>query len=272
MKKDNSGKSQGNIRREKGKPDNGIKIAVIGAVVTVATTLISALIAPLVLERNKETSGPTIQFSYTAMPFLSATTPTPSNLVYINDLSNGSGDWITGNTSDESRTMSQYVINGEYHWDITHYGSFTSSLYPSDIPVLSNFEVSTDVKISGSDIGENSAFCIQFRSSNNKYYSFCIRPIRSVYVMQEYEYNDGKDVWTSLPGDGNSSSAIHQDGFNKLRIIARDENLIFYINDILVADIIDGRLKSGSIWFSVYGHENILTKFVIDNFQVIQLP
>ena len=275
MKKDVSGKSRNNSSSDKEKPDNSVKIAIIGAVVTVATTLITAIFAPVILEKIKEPASPPIQSSNTATPFFDTTSTaqaTSSNVIYNNDFNNGNGHWFTGDTNDSSRTMKQFVIDGAYNWEIIHYGDFSSFYYPSDIPILSNFEVSTDIKISSSEIVEDAYFCLQIRSGNNNYYSFGVMPLRGVYLAREHEYKDGQDIWVSLPGNGNISPAVNQYDFNRLKIIAKGENLTFYINDVLVADIVDDRLKSGSIGLDVYVPENILTKFIIDNFQVIQLP
>jgi Domain of Unknown Function (DUF1080) len=276
-KKNNPSKVQNNTHTDKEKSDNSVKIAIIGGVVTIVVTIISVLIAPVVLEKMKETPSPTTQALSTNIPLVNATstpqeTATPTNLIYSNDFSNSNGGFPVGATVDDSRVMKQSVVDGEYHWDNTSYGSFLTKLIPNDIQVLSNFEVSVDVKITGTDIGKNSSIGLMIRNSNDQYYYFGVRPKESVYLMAENEYRDGNWNWDNFPNNGKSSPAILQEGFNNLKVVADKDSLTFYVNNALIADIVDDRIKNGNIGLLIYSHENILTTFIIDNFQVRQLP
>lgn len=258
--------------------DSNVKSAIIGAVALIATTLISALVAPVVLQKMNVTPSATPQVLNTHTPIAIEatstlqTTSTPENLIYANDFSNGNGGFPIGDTVDESRTMKQSVINGEYHWENLNYGTFLSKLIPDGLPILSNFEVSVDAKIEGDNIGENVSFGLMVRNNKDKYYYFGIRPTSTVYLMAVVETIDGKQEWTHFDGDGKTFSAIKQEGFNNIKIIANNERLSFYVNNQLLADIFDDKIKSGSIGVMIYSYKDVPTTFIIDNFQVRQLP
>lgn len=258
--------------------DSNVKSAIIGAVALIATTLISALVAPVVLQKMNVTPSATPQVLNTHTPIAIEatstlqTTSTPENLIYANDFSNGNGGFPIGDTVDESRTMKQSVINGEYHWENLNYGTFLSKLIPDGLPILSNFEVSVDAKIEGDNIGESVSFGLMVRNNKDKYYYFGIRPTSTVYLMAVVETIDGKQEWTHFDGDGKTFPAIKQEGFNNIKIIANNERLSFYVNNQLLADIFDDKIKSGSIGVMIYSYKDVPTTFIIDNFQVRQLP
>jgi hypothetical protein len=251
---------------------NSKDTSITTTIITVAGTIIVALISFFaVWVQNKPSDlgevAPPTAFSTEEAAIRQA----PSNLIYSNDFDEVSSGWPTEDTNNETITKKQFVSNGTYNWEIIPHGDFASYLYPSDIPALSNFEVSIDIKISGSEISDDSYFCLHIRSSNDNFYCMGIMPIRGISVVHEHEYKDGKDIFSDIAGDGKTFATINQNSFNNLRIVAKGENLTFYINDVLVTDVVDDRLKSGSIGLEVHGDEDILTKFIIDNFQVIQV-
>lgn len=258
--------------------DSNVKSAIVGAVALIATTLISALVAPVVLQKMNVTPSATPQVLNTHTPIAIEatstlqTTSTPENLIYANDFSNGNGGFPIGDTVDESRTMKQSVIDEEYRWENLNYGTFLSKLIPDGLPILSNFEVSVDAKIEGDNIGENVSFGLMVRNNKDKYYYFGIRPTSTVYLMAVVETIDGKQEWTHFDGDGKTFSAIKQGGFNNIKIVANNERLSFYVNSQLIADVVDDKIQNGNIGLMIYSVKDVPTTFVIDNFQVRKLP
>ncbi len=261
-------------KNEKEKSDSNVKSAIIGAAALIVTTLISALVAPVILQKTNQTPSAIPQVLYTNTPSVVeiVSTSTPDNLVYSNDFSNGNGGFPIGDTIDDSRTMKQSVINGEYHWENLNYGTFLSKFTPDGLPILSNFEVSVDVKIEGNNIGDSVSFGLMVRNNKDKYYYFGIRPASTVYLMAIVETKDGKQEWTHFDGDGKTFPAIKQEGFNSIKVIANNERLSFYVNSQLIADVVDDKIQNGNIGLMIYSIKDVPTTFVIDNFQVRQLP
>lgn len=258
----------------KEKSDSNVKSAIIGAAALIITTLISALVAPIILQKTNQTPSAIPQVLNTNTPSVVEviSTSTPDNLVYSNDFSNGNGGFPIGDTIDNSRTMKQSVINGEYHWENLNYGTFLSKFTPDGLPILSNFEVSIDVKIEGNNIDDSVSFGLMVRNNKDKYYYFGIRPASTVYLMAIVESKDGKQEWTHFDGDGKTFPAIKQEGFNSIKVIANNERLSFYVNGQLIADVVDDKIQNGNIGLMIYSIKDVPTTFVIDNFQVRQLP
>lgn len=274
-------RSLGKSQRNNGsveKSDNGVKIAFISGIVTIVVTIISALVAPIVLERRNETPMPTSEMISTNTSLPTQETPNqleienimPENIIYSNDFSNGDGGFPIGTTVDGSKEMMQSIINDEYHWEYTGFADVLTKLVPDDLQTLSDFEVSVDVEIIGTE--EPSSIGLIVRHSSDQYYYFGIRPKQQVYLMAENEYTDGKWVWSNFPGNEGISSSILSEGFNNLKVVANNDRLTFYVNGNLIADIVDDRIKNGNIGLLVYSRKNIPTTFVVDNFQVKLLP
>lgn len=90
-----------------------------------------------------------------------------------------------------------------------------------------------------------SSYGVLFRVAGDQFYRFDITG-NGMYIVERHEA-DGK--WTRLVPDWTPTPAINQglNVANRLKIIASGDNLTFYVNDILLVQVIDPVLDDGTI-------------------------
>jgi hypothetical protein len=148
--------------------------------------------------------------------------------------------WPSGSDSDPTLAAINWSIaDGKYHWQAEAIDGFVWWVTP-DMQDVSDFYLATDVlQLSGPEEGE---FGLIFRQGGeSNYYVFEInnKAQFAIYLHQP-------DDWESLL-NWSDSTAIRTGETNRLAVLAQGSQLLFYINDQLVANLNDPRLGSGKV-------------------------
>ncbi|MFQ5942408.1 MAG: serine/threonine protein kinase [Anaerolineales bacterium] len=174
-----------------------------------------------------------------------------------------SGLWDVGSFSFEDLTDTLAITEGKYVWSLdcgnTEYGCL-SSTYLDDLAATTDFELKVDARrLEGPVDGE---YGVRFRDDGENYLEFLISDAGRFTISLWYEQN--LDYYYV----DNPTLLIDPEGVNQLTVIGEGPNFAFYINGLLVGEIVEELLPFGSFALvaSVDGADQAMLEF--DNFRV----
>ena len=184
-------------------------------------------------------------------------------LLFSDDFSIDNNRWDTGQLENNCIQGSRQIIGGKYKLEFEAKDSCVSWEYP-DISTVSNFYITVDAEqLSESSSG---AYGLVLRNTGSNYYFFLIRNDGTIYFERLYADNYNPFI------EGVKSPAIRNNGVNRLSVIARGSHFSLYINDKLVGQIDDDKLKIGSAGIMVSYETGSKLSFDFDNFEIRAAP
>jgi hypothetical protein len=158
--------------------------------------------------------------------------------VMINDSFYDNGnDWAVGDSTGEYADMIWTLGDGIYRWEGYAFRGFIWWVYPS-MDDLYDFYVAADLEpISGPANLEQG---IMFRhNDDNQYYVFEI-DANQEYAVFYYDSAEWYELWP-----WSYSPALVAGQPNRLAVLGRGDEFLFYINDQLVAEVADSSVLVG---------------------------
>ena len=186
----------------------------------------------------------------------SATSETalPENTLFYDEFVVGqTGDWLT--EGDDAAVTA--VINERMLININE--PQTMQFVTLNEPAFANFTLEVEaVQVTGSP---ESSYGVLFRmNSPTEFYRFAIRG-DGLYMIERHD----PDGWTRFMTDWQSTPAIHQGmgQLNQIKVVAEGSAMAFYVNDLLVTQISDGRYAQGNIALDAgtFGQTNLQVAF-----------
>ena len=181
-------------------------------------------------------------------------TSLPENTLFFDKFVVGqTGDWLT--EGDDAAVTA--VINERMVININE--PQTRQYVTLNEPHFNNFTFEVDgLQVTGSP---ESSYGVLFRmSSPTEFYRFAIRG-DGLYMIERHD----PDGWTRFMKDWEPSAAIHQGvgQNNRIKVVAEGSAFSFYVNDIVVAQINDGRYAQGNIALDAgtFGETNLQVAF-----------
>jgi len=178
----------------------------------------------------------------------------PENTLFFDEFVVGqTGDWLT--EGDDAAVTA--VINERMLININE--PQTMQFTTLNEPIFNNFTLDVDaVQVTGSP---ESSYGVLFRmNSPSEFYRFAIRG-DGLYMIERHD----PDGWTRFMKDWEPSTAIHQGvgQTNHIKVSAEGSAFSFYVNDIIVAQIDDGRYAQGNIALDAgtFGQANLQIAF-----------
>jgi len=181
------------------------------------------------------------------------------NVLFSDTFDNNKNQWTT-KTDDDYATILRTIKDGKYKWDATAKKGFIERV-GTDIKPVTDFSLTVEgQQASGS---ASSDFGLVFRNdAAENFYYFGVG--KDGFLVALNYNNEWVDVvsWTT-------STAIHQDGTNRLTVIAEGTHFIFLINDQVVADAIDEHVSKGTLGLAVQVYEpDLQAGFEFDNLEL----
>lgn len=128
------------------------------------------------------------------------------------------------------------------------------------------------LEVDASQLGgpDDNSYGVVFRVENpNAYYSFDISG-DGYFAVRRRDESDGGS-WTRLTEDWLASNAIHQGAStNRITIIARRSQFSFYVNEQLVAEVVDSNYSSGAIGLNAGSFHEPGVRIGFDNLTITQ--
>lgn len=175
-------------------------------------------------------------------------TPTQMGHVFFDNFSNRNSGWNKDNYS--SGRLRLFVDDANIIiWDYP-------GLKVSDISI----EVDTDFA-GGSPKSAIGVIC-RYVDRDNFFY-FIINSDKRYGIFKKED-----DSWVTL-ADWKNSNAIDPDGENHLRVDCVGSNFHFYANNVLLASVQDGDLRSGDVGLSASAYDTPGVEIFFDNFVVL---
>ncbi len=178
----------------------------------------------------------------------------PENTLFFDEFVVGqTGDWLTEG-DDKAVTA---VINERMLININE--PQTMQFVTLNEPIFNNFTLDVDaLQVTGSP--ESSYGVLLRMNSPNEFYRFSIRG-DGLYMIERHD----PDGWTRFMKDWQSTPAIQQGvgQNNHIKVVAEGSLMIFYVNEIQVAQINDGRYSQGNIALDAgtFGQTNLQVMF-----------
>jgi len=174
-----------------------------------------------------------------------------------------SGLWDVGSFSSEDVTDNLAITEGKYVWSFdcknSDFGCI-SSTYLDDLRDTTDFELIVDARrLEGPTDGE---YGVRFRDDGENYIEFLISDEGRFTISLWYEQN--LDYYYI----DNPTTMIDPEGVNRLSVIGEGPNFAFYINGLLVGEIVEELLPFGAFALvgSLDGPDRMVLEF--DNFKV----
>ena len=178
----------------------------------------------------------------------------PDNTLFFDEFVVGqTGDWLTeGDDAAVTAVINERMLINIDEPQTMQYATLNE-------PIFNNFTLDVDaMQVTGSP---ESSYGVLFRmSSPTEFYRFAIRG-DGLYMIERHD----PDGWTRFMKDWEPSNAIHQGvgQNNHIKVIAEGSAFSFYVNDIIVAQINDGRYSQGNIALDAgtFGQTNLQVAF-----------
>lgn len=187
----------------------------------------------------------------------------PWTAAIIDTFDASSGLWEVGSFTFEDLTKTLSITNGKYVWSVdcrnSDFGCL-SSTYLDDLQDTTDFELIVDARrLEGPVDGE---YGVRFRDDGLNYLEFLISDEGSFTISLWYEQN--LDYYYV----DNPTPLIDPGGVNRLTVTAEGPNFAFYINGLVVGEIVEESLPFGS--FALVARVNGADRAVLefDNFRV----
>lgn len=173
-------------------------------------------------------------------------------------------NWDIGEFLTEDIDAHLKIGGGKYHWDATPKNTIQFRSFPSTLPQVTDFQLSTDVKLTGGTYAP--VYGLVFReNSNGDGYFFGI-------------YGESFTITKSVGGEQENiveiqkSQAVLPQDVNHLMVIAEGSNFEFYINDQLVHEMVDETSAQGVVGLGVTFYKvDLQNTFEFDNF-IVKVP
>ena len=159
-------------------------------------------------------------------------------LAFNETYNENSRGWAEGSEDDPEYANSKWSIeDGKYIWEAEAYDGFIWWVRP-DMEMFSDFQLAVNAKpVINSDFGE---YGLIFRQMDAKNYYLFELDGRGNYAF----YINYQGEWESLLGWKYSSEIVLGEE-NRLSVIAKGDEYLFFINDAFIDAYQDDRLKSG---------------------------
>lgn len=174
-----------------------------------------------------------------------------------------SGLWDVGSFSSEDVTDNLAITDGKYVWSFdcrnSDFGCL-SSTYLDDLQDTTDFELIVDARMLEGPAGGE--YGVRFRDDGENYLEFLISDEGSFTISLWYE-QDLDYYYVDNP-----TPMIDPERVNRLSVIGEGPNFAFYINGLLVGEIVEDLLPFGAFALvaSVDGADQAVLEF--DNFRV----
>ena len=162
----------------------------------------------------------------------------------MDDFSDESQGWLTGEFSHNDFVMNREIINGQYlltKQQLQNNAIPTYGFFP-EIMVLADFQIS--VKAGFVEGYAETGYGISFRQSIQGSYKFTIKDNSFLFSS---EVRQGLDSMMDILIDWTYSAAIVPGEQNELTVIANGDQITLLVNDEIVADLVDDTHSWGTI-------------------------
>lgn len=178
----------------------------------------------------------------------------PDNTLFFDEFVVGqTGDWLTeGDDAAVTAVINERLLININEPQMMQYAALNE-------PIFNNFTLDVDaVQVTGSP---ESSYGVLFRmSSPTEFYRFAIRN-DGLYMIERHD----PDGWTRFMKDWEPTASIHTGTgqSNHIKVVAEGGSFAFYVNDIIVAQINDGRYAQGNIALDAgtFGQTNLQVAF-----------
>lgn len=173
------------------------------------------------------------------------------------------GLFETGSSSSRDLSESLTISGGKYRWSLDcvdgEFGCISSS-YLKTLDNTTDFQLGVEARrVEGPLDGQ---YGLRFRDDGLSYFEFLIADTGNFWVLRW----DGREVeYYHL---GRPSALIVQGSVNRLGVIAEGDDFDFYINGLLVAEVLEPLLPAGSFALSASFPGAQQGTFEFDNFRV----
>ena len=157
---------------------------------------------------------------------------------------NNNNNWNTSTLNSEYGKGELKITDGKYRWTYTTYKGVNYRAWRYTVS-LSDFYLSVDIQDVGSSTNSNSGVVFRNDEAGNYYY-FGVDQKQQAYFFNML-YND---AWVKLV-KFTYSSVIETSKKNTLEVVARGETFYLFINNKLVATVIDDTLKNGPMGLAI---------------------
>ena len=209
------------------------------------------------------------------IPYATATAAAQWPMVYRDDFGKVSGDWYTGDYTENGRHDARSIANGVFTWNLENADGY---IYwdTADAGNFKDFALSVDVRHTVGTMYDG--YGLIFCNATDNYYVFAIQD--SGYYSVRVR---SADKW-NLIVPPSSSNAIKPGEFNHLMVLAESGAFKLFINDEFVQEFHDSTLPSGGVGLmfnpqngsnppnpepnAAYTFTNSISKVIFDNFEV----
>lgn len=252
---------------EENKPDNSVKVTIVSTIGLIVVTLITALVAPAILNSldRSSTPLPTAPFSTITTTLLPIDTAAPLSNVFEEDFTNGSKYWnLDCSKSPDFWTALCSVDADGFRWVVTgkrtgYLASTYSNLSASDF----DLEMTLDL-VDISSPAEYFKYGIVFRRSDPGSY---VMFIDSNNEYSFYKYIVQEQKWDTLMKP-TKLATIQANGKNTFRVECRGSKIRLYINGGFVGDFNDDSFSNGTIGIASWMAENRTMVFSLNSFKI----
>ena len=225
--------------------------------------------APTVEPTATNTTIPTLTIAIPTVEPTASNLPIPTQLtmdVTISDsFDNNKNNWpMLQQLNDNGNLQDMKMQNSQLVWSIDcvlSTGCFYSQV-PSGMPVVSDFDLSADVKRVPETTNGYSGLIFRFVNGHN-YCMFVYDDSNSSFLIWKVVDDSVTNV-----SDWASSSAINSNEFNRLRVEALGSHFIFFINGIQVYSAEITGIYSGKVGVGGGNYTSGTTSLVFDNFNL----
>ena len=256
----------------------------IGGLVAAIATLLTALVSAGVIGSAKPspTPSPTVPstFTATAAPSPSAppapaqsadatATPTvtpvpatatvqPGGVLFEDDFSTERNGWLV---KVEPEVEKGYEA-GEYRITVFQ-PDFSSWTYPQPPLKLRDFALEVDAHLVGGSASDEFGVLVRYQDATDDFYTFVISS-DGTFRIQSYV----DDAWADLVKWTKSTAILGDEKVNRLRIVCQGDEMRFFANGILLAQVKDATLGAGNIGLLASAFDKGSVTVAFDNLRV----
>jgi tetratricopeptide (TPR) repeat protein len=186
------------------------------------------------------------------------------NIVFEDSFDSNNHNW-GGNNEEEFFQITRSFDEGVYVWDIETIQSSHIFADTYDLPEVSDFSITIDVKQSSGPTNTPHGIIFRFKSVGEGFYYFVITKVGLFSIGYFDSIN-----WLPIL-DWEQNSAIRANDENKLVVIAEGSEFRFFVNGQQVAVLSDERLASGSFVLMAFVDAQKSVRLEFDNLK-LQTP
>ncbi len=176
----------------------------------------------------------------------------PDNVLVEDNFSDNYYKWWTG----RNNIARAYIARGEYILSYLGHKSWSSNI---NVRLKRNDDFVIETKISRMSGSHENGYGITWGKGRRGYYNFIITHKGRFYVRRVEQGRRGKYLvnWTSTPHINRTIST------NKLRIQKKGNNLMFFINGQMVAEIPNQPFFGNQVGFMMYKQQQIAIDYMV---------